>query len=622
MSYRWLLNPRWLVFIPLLMVLVIGVACGGDEATSTPQPTATPVPAAPAATATPVPVAPAATATPVPVAPAATATPVPVAEPTPTAPPVVAKRKPKYGGIVTAHGLAGPSTWDPHLGIFLEDIQVIGTMYNQLVEFNPLNTNAYADGDIIPDLAESWEMSDDGLSYTFRIRKNAKWTDGRDITADDALFSINRMTFEEGPRPNSGKLKPYTKSVEKIDEDTIRIHLLFPSQAFLPFLAVDYLKILPKHILETGVDTTIFEGHTVGSGPFKAVSFDHGVAAEFEKNVNYFKEGKPYWDGFKIFFITDKGTEIAAFKTERLLMSMDAAVHMDIEDVVRLQKDEAFASKFDFWFLRGATSPAIHMNVTRPPFDNPNIRKAAILGVDRDLIIEGLFLGKADIGGPFGPGNPYRLPEEEIRTYPGFRQLDGKKHPDDIAEAKRLMKAEGYDEDNPLKADFVCWAALFLPDLAQAIVDQLKPIGFDLKLNCLPFGAGIAAATAGDFDILTGGRGPLIPDPDDAFAKSYVGPEPSGANFSKYTDPRVDVLWNKQSREADPVKRREINYEMQRLILSESNGGLIEWGWVTLFSVVNKRIKTTDGESIGPFVAHFSLFTRLKHEHEWLDTEY
>jgi peptide/nickel transport system substrate-binding protein len=584
MTYRWLLNPKWLLFIPLLVVLVIGVACGGDDPTSTPQPTATPVPQP-------------------------TATPVPVAQPTPTAPPVMAKLEPKYGGVVPMQtGSGPPTTWDPHQANFVESIQLTGQFYNSLLQDVPTNPT-----EIEGDLVKTWEVSDDGLAYTFHLRDDVKWSDGQDLDADDVVFSLNRMIEEGQPRPNTSKIKPYTDRIEKIDKYTVRVHLVYPSTAFLQFLSVDYYKILPKHVLEAGVDLALYENNTVTTGPFKGVSFTHGDSYEFEKNPDYFKEGLPYFDGINGFFIGDKGTEIAAYRTERILMSISIVNKLDIEDILRLEADEEFSSRFGFWTNAGLAGQDLAMNTRKPPFDDDRVRMAMILALDRQPLVDGFGLGKYDPGVIMAPNNPYALPVEEVLEFPGYRTLNGKKHPDDIAEAIRLLKEAGYGPDNPLKFELLVNNILFFSDASQVIKEQLKrDLGFvEVTLAVTEFTAAINRAVARDFEMFTIGVANTIPDPDDSFPSVYL---PGDRNWGGWSDPEVTELWNKQSRETDFEKRKAINWEMQRIVLSKPTGRVV-YLWISFTQVVSKRIMTTAGE----WVPHNAPYSRLKHEFDWLE---
>ena len=513
-----------------------------------------------------------------------------------------------------------PSTWDVHAAVYLEDIQIIGPMYLQLLEYNPLVQDAYTEGEILGDLAERWESSADGLTHTFYLRPGVKWSDGQDITVDDVVFSFNNIILTGVPRPATGKLRQYIESVEKVDESTVSLNLLYPSAAFISFVAVEYMKVLPKHIFDTDIDRADFASHTVGAGPFLAVDDEFGVSTTFTKNDTYWREGRPFFDGYHAFYITDKGTEIAAYKTEEVFLSMDSINHLDVEDSVRLEADADFMSKHDIFWMDGAAAFHFVLNSEKPPFDDVNIRKAVQLLIDRWELVDGFGLGKFRVGAIMAPNNPYALPESEVETYPGLRrQADGSKHPDDIAEGVKLLTEAGYGPDNPLELDALALNIFFWADAVLVLQEQLKPYGININIRLVDYSAGVHEAEAGTFDIVTLGRANMIPDPDDSFPSAYL---PGSKNWARWTDPRITDLWNQQSREADQDKRRELNYEIQRIIYQEANSGYVEYMWNAFTQMVNKRIKTYDGENVGPFVPHFSLYTSLKHWHEFLDNDY
>ena len=641
--YRWLLKPRWLVFMPLVLVLIIAVACG-EDATPTPlptrtptavPPTATPVPGAPAptatprpaapvptatraptapaatatprpaATATPVSAAPAATATPRPVSPEPTPTPVPTAIPTATPLPVVTGIVPKYGGVIPMTGFATPTGWDPHGQTLIEDAHAMSNMYNQLVEYDPLSPS-----EIIGDLAETWALNADGKSYDFTIHEGVRWTDGQPLTIHDVIFSLKRIVDPDARRPTIGPLRNYLKpeGVEQVDDRTVRVNLEFPTGAFIRFFGMDSMKILPKHHLTTGVDFGIFENR-LGSGPFKGVRFDHGVAFEFEKNPDYFKPGRPFFDGMEAFLITDGGTEIACFRTERCLMSLGAIHHIGIEDFIRLGEDATFMSKFDIWWLLGASGSHVLLNTERAPFDDPRVRRALFLALDRQELTEGFGLGKYTIGSPMSINNPLAIPQEELLALPGYRQLDGKKHPDDLAEAKRLLEEAGMAG---FKAKLIGPLVSNLPELAQVVAQQYRTLlGLDIEIVPLDIGPSIEAAQGRDYEMMILGVASSVNDPDDRFQQAYL---PVDRNFTSWSDPEVNDLFFQQQHESDPVKRKALVLEMQRKVLNGSPGS-VEFLWKSFGSLVSKRVKT----ELGHYVQRASLFTGYKHEHEWLE---
>ena len=589
---QWLIRPKFLISLILVLVPVIAVACGGGE-TAVPQ-------AEPTATTAPVP---------------ATATPLltPQVEPTkPASAGAVAEAI--YGGGIPMQGIDNPSGWDPHRYGRAEDIGVNGLAYNQLVEYNPVNPS-----EIIGDLAESWDMSTDGLSYTFNLHRGVKWMDGRDFSADDVVFSLNRLMAPEPPKAKAGLFKDLVESVQKIDQNTVKVTLKFPAGSFIPFLAVDFNKMLPKHILEAGVDINIFSTDVVGTGPFRIVEFTQGVSSEYVKNPNYFKEGRPYFDGIKVFIISDKGTEIAAFKTEQVLMGTSSIVNMDIEDIERLEANDDFMSRFDIYSLKEAATFNFQLNHNKPPMDDPRVRRALYLALDRQEFTEFFGRGRWSIASPMATQNPYALPIEELLKLPGYRQLDGKKHPDDLAEANRLLKEAGYGPDNPLKITMLTANVIQFPEAAQIAKERWsKDLNMDITLELVDTATAVDRMLSHQFEVATFGAGPTIFDPDDHFRMVYM--EDGGRNFSNWGHPEIAELFFAQQKEVDTEKRQKIVTEMQIAVLNSPNiaPSVIEYSWTSFTGPVSKKIRT----EAGSFVRANGLYHALKHDHEWFDPDF
>jgi ABC-type transport system substrate-binding protein len=284
-----------------------------------------------------------------------------------------------------------------------------------------------------------------------------------------------------------------------------------------------------------------------------------------------------------------------------------------MEDIIRLEGDENFMSKFDIYYLSGMNPQYFLMNTNAEPFDDPRVRRAIFLAYDRQTITEGFGLGRFGLGAPMLPEvNPFALPYEELLQAPGWRQLDGKKHPDDIAEAKQLLKEAGYDENNPLKAKFSVAQILFFADAALVMQDQLKrDLGIELEFVAGDIPSIIGAMYAGDFHAGVLGEANILFDPDDRFGNNYV----EGRNLSGWNDPRVDELFKQQQRETDFEKRKELNYEMQRLVIHGAPG-FIDYSFIGFPTIVTKRLRTP----IGHYSQSISIYQRAAdHENEWLE---
>ena len=162
----------------------------------------------------------------------------------------------KRGGTIPTQAYAAPAHWYVWECASLSCMQQVAPMYNMLIEYNPETADP---SDLRGDLAKSWDVSSDGLTYTFRLDENARWWDGDPVTAEDVVFSLDMIVDPDEPRPRAGQLKPYYESSTAVDTSTVEVKLKFAAAAFLPYLGTDYMKIMPKHHLDTGVDMKLAE---------------------------------------------------------------------------------------------------------------------------------------------------------------------------------------------------------------------------------------------------------------------------------------------------------------------------------------------------------------------------
>jgi len=635
MHGRWIRSSRWLLIAPLMAVLmIVAAACGSDDPTPAPVDLSSITAElqqsiADAVAGIDIPealtesqiqdlveraVADAAANAPGPLSEAEVnrivkaAIPTPVPTPTPIDPRSITQAS-RYGGVVPMMTLSTPDFVDPHQATLSSHVAPSTPIYNQLIEFDPHNFN-----EIIPDLAESWSVSDDGLSVTFKLFEGVLFHDGVEVTSEDVVFSLDRMvTPEEGQaRPNTGKIGAYYDSATAVDKYTTKVDLKFPSGAFINFLTVDFFKILPKHYVETGVDINLFE-NAMGSGPFIPVRYTTGSSWESEKNPNYFKDGLPYFDGMEVFIITDVGTQIAAYKTERVLMSAQMENALAPDDVIRLQEDPDFTSRFDVWGPQECCNLHIILNVTKPPFDNADIRRALFLAMDRQVIVDDIASGKWKVGAPMSPSSAYTLPQDELMALPGFRRgPDGGKHPDDIADAQALMAAAGYSDSNKLEIDFLVAQIIQFPDIAQVYKQQWEgvlPVSINLELTDI--GTVFGRYIGKDYQMGTFGAGVLILDPDDMFSGLY---RESDRNYTGWTDPVVEDLFARQQVETDFDTRVDLSQQMLREVLTGAPPYL-EYAWQTFTTIVSNQIKT----KVGHYVQPKTIYSGYKHEHEWWD---
>ena len=362
-----------------------------------------------------------------------TATPQPTSTPAPTP----TQFDPRRGGIVPMMEPSNLDHWDVHQCSVGNNCLVnTSPLYNGLFQYDP---NTDAPGDIINDLIADWSLAADGVTYTFTIVDNAKWHDGQPVTSEDVAFSLDRMTDPDAFRPHLGALKAFYApgNTTIVDGQTVEVTTLFAAPAFVPYLAADYAKILPKHHFEgMSADDAKLEANILGSGPFKLLSHEQDVSWEVERNNDYFKPGLPYFDGIKHFIIGDSGRAFSAFSGGQVLTHSYTTNNLSVRENEQL--GELMRGKGTiFWGalseIHGLWNPAI------APFNDVRVRLAVQLALDRQKLIDLAGNGRYPIGAPFQPDTWFGLTDAQTAELPGFRQLNGEKHPDDIAEAKRLM---------------------------------------------------------------------------------------------------------------------------------------------------------------------------------------
>ena len=553
MSYRRLLKPGSLLFIPMLIALAAIAAACGDDATPTPEPTAM----MEAATNTPQP-----TPTPRPIEPESEAA-IATAAPQPTPTPGVDELPGKRGGVLTMMIPYGPfgagfdgylSGWNP--------AYMNSPMYNELVHYNPETADPL---DIRGDIADTWELSEDGLSYTFYL-KDAWWHDDTPITAADIKYSLDDMTNPDEPRPWVGLIGPYYDNSEVIDDKTVKVNMQYQAAAFFPYLGLDFMQMRPKHYLEGGADLATIENQ-LGSGPFKLKNYEPDVDVEYERNSNYWKPGLPYLDGIRYIILGSAGTVTAAHKTGQILMSATMVTHMTNEEALQLGSQAEGEGIGTVLWAGPASHVNLHPNPNVEPFTDSRVRRAMSLAIHRQPLVEILTRGKGTLGYPFAPNYWFSLTEDEVAQVPGFRELNGEKHPDDIAEARMLMEAAGYADG--FQTEIMAGGGLDSLEAGQVVADQLRRfLNIDITMDVQEGATLDTRRRTGDFKMLSQSSGLLVIDPEDMFGRVYRVSGPG--NYTKWEDARIEDLFQQQTRIADRDERRVLALQAADILLEEA----------------------------------------------------
>jgi ABC-type transport system substrate-binding protein len=519
---------------------------------------------------------------------------------------------PKLGGTINMHCYSfPPPNWHPHVTNTVQVFNYSG-IYNQLIEYNPESPDPFA---LRGDLATSWELSKDGRVYTFHLNPQAKWHDGKPVTAEDVVYSLDSMVDADAKPPRVVTLPALSPYYEKgtaraIDAHTVAIPLKIPfAPDFIPTLALDFCKIVAKHSGQSGIDLQKWE-NAMGSGPFKPGKFVKDVSIELVKNQDYWKPGLPRIDRMVHFTIKDKGTAIAAYKTERVLMTNVAVTNLSNKEAVQLEKEAK--DKLRVEYVRNAAFFFFFMNTSVAPFNKPKVRQAVNLALDRHALFNTFGVPGLDtLAPPLGVGRWFGRSAEEIAQLPGWRQLNGAKHPDDIAKAKALLAEAGYP--NGFKAEMMVRQVVEFPDQAVVYKEQLKKIGIETTIKLVDSATGFQRYLQGDWVMAPQGSGHYIVAPDALLGRVWM-PEGTWARYARYVPPKWwQEAYARQAGESDREKRKAILRKMEDYLIFEEPGASAVTYWTARSWIMNKKIQGIHAKG--------TLWAGFKHETDWLSLE-
>lgn len=466
---------------------------------------------------------------------------------------------PQRGGVLSLLMSASgdPPTYDLHRESVAAAIDVGGPIYENLIKFDPLDPNA-----IVPDLAEGWEASPDGLAYTFRLRRNVRFHSGGGFTAADAAFSLRRVQ-----QPPPGMASPRRAGLEAVigyevvDDHTLRLRLGRPAPSLLANLAQGWMVMYEQAWVEAG-------GHerpTVelnGTGPFRFKTHQRSASFEVERNPDYWAPGLPYLDGIRYLVVPDFSTRTAALRTGQVHLARVFA--NDVEPLRQALGDRVTVSR-----IPAQSFGSVTMNTRRPPFDHPKVREAINLAIDRQANLQLLAQGAAEPGGYMTPGGPWALPPEELARLPGY----GPDKTTDLARARRLLGEAGLG--GGFDTTIATRAGQTFETLAVVVADQLKKINITATITPLETGRAFEVAQKGDFALLTWGHEFALDDPDAVYGEFYACGAPR--NYFGTCVPEVDALVHRQSVELDPARRRALVHELERVAVGAGIKLITHW---------------------------------------------
>jgi peptide/nickel transport system substrate-binding protein len=508
--------------------------------------------------------------------------------------PAAAQRR---GGILKVYSADSPpglniyeqaTPWGqgPLMGVYNNLILV-----DQHIAQNSLET-------IRPDLATTWQWNEDGTALTFKLRQGVKWHDGMPFTAKDVLCTIDLQLDKASQKVRFNPRKSNFKNLDSVSANgdyEVTFHLKRPQPAFPMLLANGFAEITPCHQTPDEM-----RQHPIGTGPFKFVEFKPNEYIKLTRNPDYWKPDRPYLDAIDFTIIRDPATAVLAFIAGKFDLAGGLSPPM-MKDIATQLPDSICEEE------PGTVNRHLIINREKPPFNNPELRRAMSLSIDRQAFIDIVAQGKGEIGGVLqsAPGGLWGLPPDQLKQLPGYDPDVAKNR----AQARQIMQKLDYGPNNHLRIKVSASDIRFYKDPAVLLIDQLKEIYIDGELDAIDstryypkimrqeFTVGLNLQTSG-------------PDPDPILDLFYgCG---SSINWDGYCNKEVDQLIEQQSIEGDAARRKQILWQIERKLAEEDVRPII-------FYADRGSCKRPDVK--GDLVNSNSIFDAARREDVWLDRQ-
>jgi len=465
-----------------------------------------------------------------------------------------AQEQPRHGGELVFAVPAEPPSYDGHRETTFALIHPLAPHYSLLVKFDAENYPK-----IVGDLAESWTISGDGLTYTFKIRKGVKFHDGSLLTARDIKATYDKIIFPpEGVVSIRQASYAPVEKVEAPDDHTVVFRLKWPAASLLANLASPWNFVYKADILAK--DPRWYEKNVMGTGPFKFVEHVRGSHWVGKRNEEYFVKGRPYLDGYRGIFIRDTGARVAAIRGGRALIE-----YRGFNPARRDELVSALGEK-----LRVQESPwlcflSVALHNQKKPFDDVRVRRALSLALDRwegSETLSKIAIVKS-VGGVMRPGSEFATPDGELAKLAGFsRDIEASRK-----EARRLLKEAGVPEGFKFTLK-----NRDIPEPYQAVgiwlIDQWRKVGVTVEQVVQETALYTKDLRAGNYEANVDWSCDFMDEPDLQLFK-YLSSSKNPINYAKYDDPVLDELYVKQSRETDPKKRLQLIRQFEKRVLDE-----------------------------------------------------
>jgi peptide/nickel transport system substrate-binding protein len=463
----------------------------------------------------------------------------------------------KQGGILKMYTLDSPASMSIHEEATIYAERPMMGVFNNLVMFDqhvPQNSLK----SIVPDLATSWSWNEEGTELTFPLRQGVKWHDGKSFTAKDVKCTWDMLAGKSNDKLRLNPRKAWYNDLEEITANgdyQVTFRLKRPQPAFVALLASGFSPVYPCHVPPREMRT-----HPIGTGPFKFVEFKPNELIRVTRNPDYWKEGRPYLDGIEYTIIRNLSTAILAFTAGKFDLTFPYSVTMPLLKDVKNQVPEAICE-----VAPGNVSRNLIVNRDVPPFDNPDLRRAMALSLDRKAFIDIITEGQGNVGGVMQPPPEglWGMPPEILHALPGY----GPDVQKNRSQARQIMQKLGYGPDNRLKIKVSARNLSTYRDPAIILIDQLKEVYIDGEHEPIDTTQWYPKLNRKDYIVGLNLTGNGLDDPDQNFYENYTcGAE---GNYNGYCNPELDKLVDRQSMEPNQETRKKLVWEIERKLAED-----------------------------------------------------
>lgn len=505
--------------------------------------------------------------------------------------------RPTYGGTLRYGVLSSPAHFDIHQSGTVSNLGAQGPMYDNLIRRDPRDGQT-----IIPDLAYQWDISADGRTYIFSLRRSVKFHDGADFTAEDVKATFSRIVW-----PPKGIVIPRTPLFSAVSEinvlDPHRIEFKLsesrPSTFMLAAFASGWNVIVRKKTLEDNDYNLRQVPNYPGTGPFRHVLRKRDEVWIMAKNPHYWNKGLPYLDRLEVYHFAPFSPELGA---ALLAGKLDYARLVDTATTKKARQTPGMTSATYYQ----SVIDAVWVNTQRKPFGDPRVRRALHLALDRHVLVDVVKEAAPYlVGGFVYPFSEWAAPAAEMAKRPGYER-DPKPA---VQEARRLLAEAGY-AGGIRNVDFVVREGASWKLWSVAIQAMLKEaLNVETKLRTVQVSAFFEETQAGNFDLSVGAIVSTLIDPSDYFHAWFGKDGPQ--NYSKWSNPAFQKLGAQIDRELDDAKRKALVRQAEAIL--EQDPPLLPVAWEQLSDAWHTSVRGQDPRHI------FGIYDVVRWDTAWLD---